>query len=87
MICTKVLFNNETIRCTQQRFKSEYHIIYTQKVHKTALINKDDKIIQFFHGIHTYPYGIDKNILNELEPAIWNKPIQMYYLISRESTN
>ena len=42
----KALFNNETIRCTQQRFKSDYHNIYTQIVHKTALNNKDDKRIQ-----------------------------------------
>ena len=32
----KALFNNETIRCTQQRYKSDYHNIYTQTVHKPA---------------------------------------------------
>ena len=41
----KALFNNETIRCSQQRFKSDYHIIYTQTVHKNALSNKYDKRI------------------------------------------
>ena len=51
----KGLFNNETIRCSQQRFKSDYHNIYTQTVHKTAQDNKDDKRIQSFDGIHTYP--------------------------------
>ena len=51
----KALFNNETIRCTQQRFKSDYHNIYTQTVHKAAQDNKDDKRIQSFDGIHTYP--------------------------------
>ena len=86
----KALFNNETIRCTQQRFKSDYHNIYTQIVHKTALNNKDDKRIQSFDGIHTYPCGIDKHLLNELETKIKNKPIQLYYsstILSREPTN
>ena len=32
----KALFNSETIRCTQQRYKSDYHNIYTQTVHKPA---------------------------------------------------
>ena len=32
-LCKKALFNNETIRCTQQRFKSDYHNIYTQTLH------------------------------------------------------
>ena len=80
MICTKkTLFNNETIRCTEQRFKGNYHNIYTQTVHKTALNNKDDKRIQSFDGIHTYPYGIDNHLLNELETNIKIKPIQLYY--------
>ena len=75
----KALFNNEIIKCTQQRFKSNYHNIYTQTVHKTALDNKDDKRIQSFDGIHTDPYGIDNNLLKELETEIKNQPIQLYY--------
>ena len=75
----KALFNNETIRCTQQKLKSDYHNIYTQTVHKIALNNKDDKRIQSFDGIHTYPYGIDNHLFNELETNIENKSIQLYY--------
>ena len=75
----KALFNNETIRCTQQRFKNDYHNIYTQTVHKAALDNKDDKRILSFDGITTYPYGMAKDLLNELETEIRNKPIQLYY--------
>ena len=41
----KALFNNETIRFTQRRFKSDYHKIYTQTAHKTALDNRDNKRI------------------------------------------
>ena len=75
----KALFNNETIRCIQQRFKSDCHNIYTQTVHKNALNNKDDKRIQSFDRIHTYPYGIDKDLHNELETKVKDKPIQLYY--------
>ena len=75
----KALFNNETIRCTQQRFKIDYHNIYTQTVHKTALDNKDDKRILSFDGITTYPYGIDKDLINKLETDIRNKRIPLYY--------
>ena len=75
MICTKLVLK----RCTQQRFKSDYHIIYTQTVHKTALDNKDDKRIQSFDGIHTYPYGIDNHLFNKLKTENKNHPIQLYY--------
>ena len=78
-LCKRALFNNETITWSQQIFKSDYHNIYTQTVHKTALDNKDDKRIQSFDGIHTYPYGIDNNLLKELETEIKNQPIQLYY--------
>ena len=75
----KALLNNETIRCSQQRFKSDYHNIYTQTVHKNALDNKDDKKIISFDGVTTYPYRIDKELFDELETRIKNNPIQMYY--------
>ena len=75
----KALFNNETIRRTQQRFKSDYHNIYTQTVHKTALGNKDDKRIKSFDGIHIYPYGKNKDLINKLETKIKNKPIQLHF--------
>ena len=78
-LCKRALFNNETITWSQQIFKSDYHNIYTQTVHKTALDNKDDKRIQSFDGIHAYPYGIDNNLLKELETEIKNQPIQLYY--------
>ena len=75
----KALFNNETITWYQQIFKSDYHNIYTQTVHKTALDNKSDKRIQSFDGIRTYPYAIDNHLFNELETNIKNKPVQLYY--------
>ena len=63
----------------QQRFKSDYHNIYTQAVHKTGLNNRDYKRIQSFDGLHKYPYCIDKDLFKGLETIIRNKPIQLYY--------
>ena len=75
----KALFDNEIVRCTQQRFKSDYHNIYTQTVHKTAIDNKDDKRIQSYDGIPTYPYGIEKDLINKSETDSRSKPISLYY--------
>ena len=60
-------FDNVTIKCTQQRFKSDCHNIYTQSVHKIALNNNDTKKITTIHGVTTYPYGISTKLLNKLE--------------------
>ena len=73
------LLLNKTIRAIQQRFKSDHHTITTEEVNKIALSRKDDKRIQSFYGIITYPIGIDNDLFNELETEIKNKPIQLYY--------
>ena len=75
----KDLFNSETIICTQQRFTCDYHNMYIQTVHKTALDNKYDKRIISLDGNTAYSYGIDKDLINRLETNIRSKPIQMYY--------
>ena len=36
-------FNNKTILKSQQRFKSEKHSTYTEKINKIALSSNDDK--------------------------------------------
>ena len=51
------LFNNKTVYRSQERFKSYYHDVYTEEVNKIALSNNDDKRLQTFDGITTYPYG------------------------------
>ena len=50
------LFNGEVILKSQQRFKSNHHKGYTEDVNKIAL-GSDDKRLQIFNGIETYPYG------------------------------
>ena len=51
------LFNNKTIVQSKQRFKSDHHDVYTDEVNKTTLSSNDDKILQTFDRVTTYPYG------------------------------
>ena len=57
----KCLFDNEPMLKSQQRFKSENHEVYTERltryINKTALSNNDDKRIVALDGITSYPYG------------------------------
>ena len=50
------LFNEEVIRKSQLRFKSDCHDVYSEKINKTTLSSTDDKRIQTFNKITTYPY-------------------------------
>ena len=51
------LFNGEVLLKSQQRFKSDHHKVYTEKVNKIALSSNDDKRLQTFDSIETYLYG------------------------------
>ena len=51
------LFNNKTVYRSQERFKSYNHDVYTEEVNKIALSSNDDKRLQTFDRITTYPYG------------------------------
>ena len=51
------LFNNETILRSQLRFKSDHHNVHTEEVNKIALSSDDDKRLQKFNKITTYPHG------------------------------
>ena len=51
------LFKNKTILRSQLRFKSDFHILYTEEVNKIAISNNDDKRLQTFDGVPTYSYG------------------------------
>ena len=54
---TDCLFNDKIILKSQQRFKSDYHNVYTEQINKIALSSNDDKRLQTFDKIVTYPYG------------------------------
>ena len=51
------LFNNKVILKQQQRLKSDYHDVYTERINKIALSSNDDKRLQTFDKVTTYPYG------------------------------
>ena len=53
------LFKNKVLYRSQQRFRSDHHKVYTEEVNKIALSSNDDKRIQTFDRVTTYPYGIN----------------------------
>ena len=50
------MFNNKTILQSQLRFKCDHHDVYTDEVNKIALSSNDDKRLQTFNRVTTYPY-------------------------------
>ena len=65
------LFNDEVIIRSQQRFRSDHHRVYTEEVNKIALSSNDDKRIQTFDKVTTYPYGT--NAFKVCESEMLNK--------------
>ena len=54
---TDSLFNDKIILKSQQVFRSDHHIVYTVEISKIALSSNDDKRLQTFDRVTTYPYG------------------------------
>ena len=65
------MFNNKTILKLQLRFKSDHHNVYTDEVNKIALSSNDDKILQIFDRVTTYPCGT--NAFNVCESEMLSK--------------
>ena len=51
------LLQNEIVLKSQQRFKRERHGVYTEEINKIALSSNDDKRLEAFDRITSYPYG------------------------------
>ena len=64
------LFNDKIILKSQQRFISDCHNVYTEEVNKIALSNNDDKRLQTFNKVITYPYGTNTFKVCESETMI-----------------
>ena len=62
------MFNDEVIIKSQQRFRSDHHKVYTEEINKIALSSNDDKRIQTFDRVTTFPYGI--NVLKICENEV-----------------
>ena len=67
------LFNDEVIIRSQQRFRSDHHRVYTEEVNKIALSSNDDKRIQTFDKVTTFPYGTNVFKVCENEMLSKNK--------------
>ena len=65
------LFNNKAVYRSQERFRSYYHVMYTEEVNKIALSSNDDKRLQPFDRVTTYPYGT--NVFKVCESEILSK--------------
>ena len=61
------LFSSKVILKSQQTFISDNHKVYTEEVNKIALSSDDDKRLQTFDGIETYPYGTTNEMLRVFE--------------------
>ena len=62
------LLNNETVLKSQQRVKSETHNVYTEEINKIALSSNDDKRLQTYDSITSYPYGTSAGKVCKTEP-------------------
>ena len=51
------LLNNKIILKSHERFKSEAHNEYTEKINKIALSSNDDKRLHTFDRVTSYHYG------------------------------
>ena len=51
------IFENKTTLRSQLRFKSDLHVVYTEEINKIAISSNDDKRLQAFDKVTTYPYG------------------------------
>ena len=68
----KCIQNNEIILKSQQRFKSEAHNVYAEKINKLALSSNDDKRLQTFDNITSNPYGASVGKICKTELLISN---------------
>ena len=64
------------------RFKSDHHDVYSEEMNKIALNYTDNKRLQTFDGITTYPYGANAFKVCESEMMVKLKKdilIKLYY--------
>ena len=60
------LFNDKILLKSQQRLRSDHHRVCTEEFNKIALSSDDDKRLQTYDRITTYPYGTPATKFYEL---------------------
>ena len=63
----RIQFNDKTILRSQLRFKNDLHNVCIEEVNKIALSSNDDKRLQTFDRVTTYPYGTNAFKVCEIE--------------------
>ena len=53
--CKYCSFSNKIILKLHQRFQNDHQNVYTEQINKITLSNNDDKRLQIFDKITTYP--------------------------------
>ena len=61
------MLEGKIISKLQQRFRSDHHNVYTKEVNKIALSSNDEKMLQTFDKVTTYPYGANASKVCESE--------------------
>ena len=79
------MFNDEVIIRSQQRFRSCNHKVYTEEVNKIALSSNDDKRIQAFDKVTTFPYGT--NVFKVCENEMLLKTIKHKHSVEEKEIN
>ena len=64
------MFNDSSILRLQKRFKSNYHDVFTEVVNKIALSSDDDKRLQTFDKVTTYPQRTNAVKVRESEMMV-----------------
>ena len=77
------LFNNEVITKSQQRFRSNHHRVYTEEGDKIALSSNDNKRLQTYDRITTYPCGTPAIKVCELDILLNEKAKRLLYAIDQ----
>ena len=67
------LFNDEVIKRSQQRFRSDHDRVYTEEVNKIVISSNDDKRLQTYDQVTTFPYETNAFKVCESEMLSKNK--------------
>ena len=78
------LFNNKNVLKSQQRFKSDHHEVCTEDVYKIALSSNNNKRLQTFDKIETYPYGANQYIVCKSERLMVCEAKQKLEILSKK---
>ena len=69
---------------SQQRLKSTYHNVYSEKINKIALSSNDDRRLQTFDKITTHSYGT--NVFKVCESEMLSKYKRLTLMIMQMKT-